>query len=254
MRFSLWASENESAQAERRILVNRYGHYPPEQAEVLVVLGGDGFMLETLHMAIDQLPLTVPVYGINFGSIGFLLNSYRGDDLVQRVKIAQRVELHPLRMTATRSNGQVHRALAINEVSLLRQSYQTARLQIAVDGVIRMPELICDGAIVSTPAGSTAYNFSAYGPILPLGAGVLALTSISAFRPRRWRGALLPSSSRITFEVLQEPKRPVSAVADTREIREVKRVEVQEDQSVTLTLLFDPDHNLAERILKEQFQ
>lgn len=254
MRFSLWASDDDKAQAERQRLVRRYGHHPLDQAEILVVLGGDGFMLETLHMAIDQLPTAVPVYGVNFGSVGFLLNAYSGDDLIGRITKAQRVELHPLRMTATDRNGQKHTVLAINEVSLLRQSYQTAWLQIIVDGVVRMPKLVCDGAMVATPAGSTAYNFSAYGPILPLGAGVLALTPISAFRPRRWQGALLDSRSSIAFEVLQEHKRPVSAVADTREIRDVKSVEVQQDHNVTLTLLFDPDRNLAERILKEQFQ
>lgn len=253
MRFSLWASDDDKAQAERQLLARRYGHHPLDQAEILVILGGDGFMLEALHVAIEQLPDIVPVYGINFGSVGFLLNAYSSGDLIGRVDKAQRVELHPLRMTATDRNGQKYTALAINEVSLLRQSYQTAWLRIIVDGVVRMPKLVCDGAMVATPAGSTAYNFSAYGPILPLGAGVLALTSISAFRPRRWQGALLDSGSRITFDVLQEHKRPVSAVADNKEIREVKSVEVQEDRSVTLTLLFDPDRNLAERILKEQF-
>lgn len=253
--LSFLAADTEEARNALVILADRYGNVPPEEADIIVALGGDGLLLETLHRTLtckrDQ-PL--PVYGMNRGSVGFLLNTYSADDLIARVTRAQRVTLHPLRMIATRISGETVDALAINEVSLLRETRQAAKLRISVDGRVRLPELICDGALVATPAGSTAYNLSAHGPIIPLGADILALTPISAFRPRRWRGALLPHTARITFEILEAPKRPVSAVADYTEVREVMRVEVIEDRAVSLTLLFDPEHNLEERILKEQFE
>jgi NAD+ kinase len=231
-------------------LAHRYGNTPLDRAEIVIALGGDGFLLETLHRTLDR---PIPVYGMNRGSVGFLLNEFSEEGLIDRVSRAQKVTLHPLRMVATRVNGERVEALAINEVSLLRETRQAAKLRISVDDIVRLPELICDGCLVSTPAGSTAYNLSAHGPIVPLGASIMALTPISAFRPRRWRGALLPQSAHITFNVLETAKRPVSAVADFTEVREVTCVNVREDRDVSLTLLFDPEHNLEERILKEQF-
>lgn len=236
-------------------LERRYGRVPLEEANVLVALGGDGFLLEALHRALalgggDP----IPVYGMNLGTIGFLLNDYDEEDLLTRLTQAHAQPLHPLRMTAVRGGGERVEAVAINEVSLLRETRQTAKLRLTVNGVVRMEQLICDGVIISTPAGSTAYNFSAHGPIIPLGAGVLPLTPISAFRPRRWRGALLTHTARIGIEVLEPGKRPVSAVADQLEVREVRRVEVVEDRNITLTVLFDPESSLEERILKEQFE
>jgi len=254
LRMAFACADTEEARAARTRLVHRYGNAPLGEADAIVALGGDGFLLETLHRALAhnrERPL--PVYGMNRGSVGFLLNAYREDDLAERVAASQQVHLNPLRMVATRINGERVEALGINEVSLLRETRQAAKLRITVDGIVRLPELICDGALVSTPAGSTAYNLSAHGPIVPLNAGVLALTPISAFRPRRWRGALLPHAARITFDILEEGKRPVSAVADFTEVREVLQVEVQECRTVTLTLLFDPELNFEERILKEQF-
>ncbi len=249
------AGDTPEAQTALARLTARYGDSPIARADAIVALGGDGFMLETLHRSLDQAPRpAIPVFGLNRGTIGFLLNPYREERLVERIAAAQRVDLHPLRMVAVRTNGERIEALAINEVSLLRETRQTAKVQILVDDVVRMPELVCDGCLVATPAGSTAYNFSAYGPIIPLGANILALTAISAFRPRRWRGALLPHTAVIRFHVLEARKRAVSAVADSAEVRDVAMVEVREDPSVTLTLLFDPESNLEERILKEQFQ
>jgi NAD+ kinase len=243
------ADTNEARNAQVR-LAHRYGNTPLDRAEIVIALGGDGFLLETLHRTLAR---PIPVYGMNRGSVGFLLNEFSEDGLLDRVARAQKVTLHPLRMRATRVDGECVEGLAINEVSLLRETRQAAKLRITVDGVVRLPELICDGCLVATPAGSTAYNLSAHGPILPLGSSIMALTPISAFRPRRWRGALLPQSARIVFEVLESSKRPVSAVGDFTEVRDVARVEVHEDRSVSLTLLFDPEHNLEERILKEQF-
>jgi NAD+ kinase len=207
-------------------------------------------MLETLH---KSLPRATPIYGMNRGSVGFLLNRFREDDLIDRLDKAMPVVLHPLRMVATRIDGTREEALAINEVSLLREARQTAKLRIRINGVVRLDELICDGILVATPAGSTAYNLSVHGPIIPLGAGILALTPISAFRPRRWRGALLPHDAVVGIDILEPDKRPVSAVADFTEVREVVSVEIREDRDVNLTLLFDPDQDLAERMLKEQF-
>ncbi|MBM3536830.1 MAG: NAD kinase [Alphaproteobacteria bacterium] len=249
-RIHFVAAETPAAQAARRALAKRYGQTTAESADVIVALGGDGLMLQTLHQYMDQ---NTPIFGMNRGSVGFLLNEYRPSGLSRRLESAVRVTLHPLRMTVTMAKGKTRSALAINEVSLLRQQRQAAKLRILVDGIERLPELICDGALVSTPAGSTAYNLSAHGPIIPLGADLLALTPISAFRPHRWRGALLPRTARVTFEVLERDKRPVSATADHHEVRDVARVEVQEDRGTGLILLFDPDQNLEERVLKEQF-
>ncbi|MFN4281190.1 MAG: NAD kinase [Alphaproteobacteria bacterium] len=245
------ASRVKPAQDALLSLSERYGNVAPAKADIIVALGGDGFMLQTLHKHIKR---QAPIYGMHRGSVGFLMNAYRETRLLERLKAAVAVTVHPLRMRAATANGKEHDALAINEVSLLRETRQAAKLRIAIDGVRRLDELICDGALVSTPAGSTAYNLSAHGPIIPLGAGLLALTPISAFRPRRWRGALLPNTASVTFEVLEHDKRPVSAVADYTEVRDVVRVHVTEDPAIDLTLLFDPEHNLEERIVKEQFE
>ena len=254
LRIAFCCADTEEARRARTRLVHRYGNVALEDADIIVALGGDGFLLETLHRALRRDGKNPPpVYGMNRGSVGFLLNAFKEDDLPERLATAQRVSLHPLRMLATRTNGERVEALGINEVSLLRETRQAAKLRITVDGVVRLPELICDGALVATPAGSTAYNLSAHGPIVPLGAGVLALTPISAFRPRRWRGALLPHTAKITVDILEEVKRPVSAVADSTEGREAIRVDVEEARDVSLTLLFDPELNFEERILKEQF-
>jgi len=243
-------SRSDNAVAAGDALRKRYDHVDPDDADVIVVLGGDGSMLETLHMHFDQ---NVPLYGMNRGTVGFLMNEFREDDLPARLDAAQSVQLHPLRMTARTVDGGRLEANAINEVALLRETRQAAKLKISVDGKVRLPELICDGALVATPAGSTAYNLSAHGPILPVGSGLLALTPISAFRPRRWRGALLPSGVDLRFDVLEAEKRPVSAVADYTEVRDVNRVRIVQNQDITLTLLFDSEHNLEERILNEQF-
>ncbi|MBW7852052.1 MAG: NAD kinase [Rhodospirillales bacterium] len=244
------AADGEAAQTALNRLRHRYGHAPAERAEVIVALGGDGFMLETLHRHIER---RLPIYGMNRGTVGFLMNVYREEDLPARLADAQAVRLHPLRMTARTLDGATHEALAINEVSLLRESRQAAKIRIRIDGKVRLEELVCDGILVATPAGSTAYNLSAHGPILPMGSNILALTPISAFRPRRWRGALLSHTARVNFEILESDKRPVSAVADYTEVRDVAAVEVREDRDIGLTLLFDPEHNLEERIIAEQF-
>jgi NAD+ kinase len=246
------AAESEPAQQARCRLIDLYNAQtiPPEEADVVVALGGDGFMLQTLHRFMGT---GTPIFGMNRGSVGFLLNDYREDLLIDRLKAATPVTLYPLRMRAVTVDGQKEEALAVNEVSLLRQTRQTAKIRIKVDGIERLPELTCDGVLVSTPAGSTAYNLSAHGPIIPLGAQLLALTPISAFRPRRWRGALLPHTATVRFEILEADKRPVSATADHIEVRDVTSVDVCEDRSVSMTLLFDPEHNLEERVLKEQF-
>jgi NAD+ kinase len=207
-------------------------------------------MLETLHRHMQR---GVPIYGMHRGSVGFLMNGYSPDGLEQRIARARPVRVKPLEMTALDQNGREYRALAINEVSLLRQSRQTAKLCVSVDGLVQLDELMADGIMVATPVGSTAYNLSAHGPIIPLAAGVLALTPISAFRPRRWRGALLPHAARVRFDVIEPEKRPVSATADFTEVRDVATVEISESAGVTLTMLFDPEHNLEERVLKEQF-
>jgi len=249
-RLAILAAQNEAARAAQEALAARYGAAPPERAEVVIALGGDGFMLETLHRFLGR---GIPVYGMNRGSVGFLMNDYREEDLPARIAAAQAATLHPLRMRAEANGRDPVEALAINEVSLLRESRQIAKIRILVDGKERLRELMCDGILVSTPAGSTAYNLSAHGPIVPLGANLLPLTPISAFRPRRWRGALLPSDAEVVFEILERDKRPVAAVADYTEVRDVRRVEVREARDISLTLLFDPDHGLSERIIAEQF-
>jgi NAD+ kinase len=249
-RIAFHAAATEEAAAARARLVALYGDAAPEDTAVVVALGGDGAMLETQHRFLGK---NLPVYGMNRGSVGFLMNDYREEELVQRLQAAQAASLQPLRMRATAADGGFQEALAINEVSLLRETRQAAKIRILVDGKERLAEMICDGILVATPAGSTAYNLSAHGPIIPLGANLLAMTPISAFRPRRWRGALLPGSASVTFEILEGGKRPVAAVADYTEVRDVRRVEICEDQHLRLTMLFDPDHGLSERIIAEQF-
>jgi NAD+ kinase len=250
-KIAIVASEAETAQTSLAELENLYPTVPLDEADVIVALGGDGFMLETLHRHIDR---HLPIFGMHRGSVGFLMNSYSPDHLFDRLAKADTERLHPLAMQATTVDGTIHQALAINEVALLRQTRQMAKIRISVDGVQRMDELMCDGVMVATPAGSTAYNLSAHGPIIPFSSGVLALTPISAFRPRRWRGAVLPHKVAVTFEILEAQKRPVSAGADFIEVRDVVRVEVRETREVSLSLLFDHEHNLEERVLKEQFE
>lgn len=249
MKISFSAAETKGAQEALNRLAKTYGDVKVQDCDVIVALGGDGSMLRALH---DGITFRKPVYGMNRGSVGFLLNAYQEQGLMERLERAQVVKLNPLRMTVTTASGR-HDALAINEVSLLRETRQAAKLKITIDGVVRLEELICDGIIFSTPAGSTAYNLSAHGPIIPLGAGILALTPISAFRPRRWRGALLPQKSRLTLSILEAENRPVSAVADFTEIRDVQTVEVWQDNNIEISLLFDPEMNLDERMIKEQF-
>ena len=249
-RLAFVAAHTKAARAAKAQLEKRYGAVPPGQADIIVALGGDGLMLQTLH---NHLRRSTPIFGMNLGTVGFLLNTYRASGLSARLRKARRVSLTPLRMAATNSRGKTHEVIAINEVSLLRSSRQTARIGVAVDGTLRLPDLYCDGALVATPAGSTAYNLSAHGPILPIGADLLALTPINAFRPRRWRGALLPRHSRVEFTILEHKKRPVAAAADSVEIADVVKVVVTEATDIELTLLFDPEHDLEERILKEQF-
>ncbi len=229
-------------------LRERYGD-SADDPSVIVALGGDGFMLQTLHHYVGR---NLPIYGMNFGSIGFLMNEFHDEDLEDRLGAAVATRIHPLLMRAE-SRGRNVEALAFNEVSLLRETRQTAKLRISLDGKLRLNELICDGILVSTPAGSTAYNLSAHGPILPIDAALLAMTPLSPFRPRRWRGALLPHQAKIRFEILEPAKRPVSATADSFEVREVIRVDVAEDRSTSMTMLFDAGHSLDERILAEQF-
>ncbi len=244
------ASRASVAQTARAALIGRYGDVPLSQAEVIVALGGDGFMLHTLH---DTQELDVPVYGMNRGTIGFLMNEYHEGELQERLAAAEEAVINPLVMQATHLDGRTSRALAINEVSLLRAGPQAAKLRITIDGRQRMEELVCDGALVATPAGSTAYNYSAHGPILPIGADVLALTPIAAFRPRRWRGALLPKGATVRFDVLEVDKRPVMADADGKSHRNVARVEVTSNPNITHRILFDPGHGLEERLISEQF-
>ena len=249
-RLAFAASDRPEAQEARNALVARYGEASDDDAQVIVALGGDGFMLETLH---ENLKNGRPIYGMNRGSVGFLMNEYSEDALLERINAAERAVIHPLSMVAIDAAGRRHEALAINEVSLLRQTRQTAKLRISIDGKVRLGELSCDGALVATPAGSTAYNLSAHGPIIPLDAKILALTPISAFRPRRWRGALLPHTAQVTFEILEADKRPVSAVADNFEVRDVVAVQIAEKREVALHMLFDAGRSLEERVLAEQF-
>ncbi|MBS0559691.1 MAG: NAD kinase [Proteobacteria bacterium] len=249
-RICFVAAPTALARDSRDRLIARYGNCDVHTSEVVVALGGDGFMLETLHSVLGR---PTPVYGMNCGSVGFLMNAFSEDDLPQRLAASQEALLHPLRMHAVTTAGVVEEALALNEVSLLRQLRQASKIRITVDGTVRLPELICDGVLLSTPAGSTAYNLSAHGPIVPLSANLLPLTPISAFRPRRWRGALLPSTAEVLFEVLEADKRPTAAVADFTEVRNVLTVAVSEDRSIDVAVLFDPDQGLSERIIAEQF-
>lgn len=250
LRLAFVASPWSEAQEARDRLIARHGDVPEHEADVVVALGGDGFMLQVLHRNLET---RRPIYGMNRGSVGFLMNDFNEVDLAARIATAEPAIIHPLRMVAVDAEGRTHRALAINDVSLLRETYQAGKLRILIDGRARLEELICDGALVSTPAGSTAYNLSAHGPIIPLNAQVLALTPISAFRPRRWRGALLSHQAKVTFEVMEADKRPMSAVADNVEVRHVTRVDVMEDRTTTLSLLFDAGRSLEERMLVEQF-
>ena len=249
-RIAFIASTDAAARGALRRLGARYPHVSPGRADVIVTLGGDGMMLETLHKHAHR---KVPIYGMNRGTVGFLMNDYREGRLLERLEAAQAVALHPLHMSVLTVAGATYEAWCINEVSLLRETRQAAKLRLKVDGKVRMKELVCDGIMLATPAGSTAYNLSARGPILPIGTELLALTPISAFRPRRWRGALLPAKARVIIDVLDAKKRPVSATADYTEVRDVRRVRIRQMTEMTLTLLFDPEHNLEERILNEQF-
>ncbi len=249
-KIHFYAADTKGAQEAKRDLSKLYGDCTIEDCDVIVALGGDGSMLRALH---EGIRLKKPVFGMNRGSVGFLLNEYYTDNLMARLAKAQVVTLNPLRMDVVLMNGQKQSSLAINEVSLLRETRQAAKLRIDVDGVTRLPELICDGIILATPAGSTAYNLSAYGPIIPLSANLLALTPLSAFRPRRWRGALLPQTSRVVISALEAENRPISAVADFTEIRDVRQVAIWLDKTASLDLLFDPEMNLDERLIKEQF-
>ena len=243
-------SGSDRGRASRDELAARYDFVPPEESDVIVALGGDGLVLRVVH---QYLELGRPIFGMNRGTVGFLLNAYRPNMLTERIQMAKEVTLHPLLMTAKTIDGKLEESLAFNEVSILRQTRQTANVRISVDGIVRLPLLAADGIMVATPTGSTAYNLSAHGPVVPLGTNVLALTPVSPFRPRRWRGALLPHTSVIEFENLDPRNRPLSASADFKEFPEVVSVKVLEDRSRMVKLLFDPDHSLAERITAEQF-
>ena len=249
-RIAFTASPAETAQDGFAALVARYGQHSFEVADVIVALGGDGFMLQTLHATNGH---QLPVYGMNRGTVGFLMNAYHEENLLDRLYHAERAEINPLSMQVMTMSGDIQRALAINEVSLLRSGPQAAKLRISVDGRIRMDELVCDGALLATPAGSTAYNYSAHGPILPIDADVFAMTALNAFRPRRWRGALLPQKAHVKFEVLQSDKRPVRADADRFSFNDVQSVDITSERSITHQLLFDPGHGLEERLIREQF-
>jgi NAD+ kinase len=244
------ASKTEEAQAALAEMRRHYAEVPLDKAQIIVALGGDGFMLRTLHR---HLALNLPVYGMKLGTVGFLMNQFRPDGLAERLARAQPTALKPLVMQAVGESGTTATSLAFNEVSLLRQTKQAAHIRVSLNGVVKIEELMCDGVLVSTSAGSTAYNLSAHGPILPLGADVLAMTPISPFRPRRWRGAILRAGTEVKFEIPDPYKRPVSATADSNEIRDVVEVTIHESRDTTVTLLFDPEHNLEERILNEQF-
>lgn len=249
-RIAFRASSAPAAQQALEALTGRYGQHAPDAADVVVALGGDGFMLQTLHETED---FDIAVYGMNCGTVGFLMNAYATEALPERLDAAEETVINPLQMTATTTDGRRVRALAINEVSLLRAGPQAAKLAIYVDGKLRLDELVCDGALLCTPAGSTAYNYSAHGPILPIGSDVLALTAVAAFRPRRWRGALLPKTAVVRLDVLDPEKRPVMADADSRSVSDVVSVEIRSEPAVRHRILFDPGHGLEERLLVEQF-
>ena len=245
------ASDSPEAREAAQRLSAIHGNADPDRADCVVALGGDGHMLQALHRFVST---GTPIYGMNRGTVGFLMNDYAEDGLIERLDAAELTTIHPLSMVAVDETGKTHRAIAFNEVSLLRQRHQTAKLMIAIDGKPRLDELICDGILVATPAGSTAYNLSAHGPILPINSELLALTPISAFRPRGWRGAILPHQAKVTITVMEGDKRPVAAVADHVEVRHVREVEIAQDQSKAAKILFDPGHSLAERVLREQFR
>ncbi len=250
-RIAFLASESPDARKALARLTKRYGNAEAENADVVVALGGDGHMLQILHRFVST---GIPIYGMNRGTVGFLMNDFSETGLMERLNAAELTTIRPLRMIATDENGKSHKGIAFNEVSLLRQRSQAAKLQISIDHKVRLEELICDGLLLATPAGSTAYNLSAHGPILPVNSPLLALTPISAFRPRRWRGAVLPHNARVTINVLECEKRPVAAVADHVEVRHVKTVDIAEDKKRSVKILFDPGHSLAERVLNEQFK
>lgn len=249
-RIAFLASDAPVAQTARAALVARFGDTPETEADVVVALGGDGYMLHTLNRVQG---LNVPVYGMNRGTVGFLMNEYGETDLLARLEAAEEEVINPLSMKAQCADGSVYETLAINEVSLLRMGPQAAKLRITVDGRLRLEELVCDGALVATPAGSTAYNYSAHGPILPIGSDVLAITAVAAFRPRRWRGALIPKTAKVRIDVTNHEKRPVMAEGDGQAVRNVLWVEIQSEPSIAHRLLFDPGHGLEERLLREQF-
>ena len=251
MKLHFVSSQAPEALQAAQQLKHAYGQHPRREAEVIVALGGDGLMLETIHSVVSS---DQAIFGMNRGSVGFLMNEYSADDLPARISRACETVIHPLGMTVTSKDGSRHSALAFNEVSMLRQQHQAAKLRISIDGKVRLEELICDGVIVATPAGSTAYNLSAHGPILPIDSPLLALTPISPFRPRRWRGAILSHDAKVRIDIMEPGKRPVSAVADQTEFRDVICVEVAEDAGISARLLFDDGHSLAERVLNEQFR
>ena len=245
------ASNNDEAIKQKRALEEQYGINTLDNADVIVVLGGDGFMLEAIKKHMSQ---NLPLFGLNYGSIGFLMNASNNDDLIKRINLSQSTVIAPLSMKVQSVDGGSHEAIAINEVSLLRETHQASKIKISIDDKVRLEELICDGILISTPSGSTAYNLSAHGPILPINADVLALTPISAFRPRRWKGAILNNRSEVRFEVIDGKKRPVSAVADSTEFRDIESVTVKQDNENSIQLLFDEQHSFEERILNEQFK
>lgn len=251
-KLAFLASEKPQAQALLRSLQHRFGIVDADNANVIVAIGGDGFMLDVMR---GQMGRDTPIYGVNCGTVGFLMNPHdEGDDLAHKIAAAENAVIHPLVMDVKSVSGEVQSARAINEVSLFRQTRQSARIRISVNNKIRMESLTCDGVLLATPAGSTAYNLSAHGPILPIGAQMLALTPISAFRPRRWRGALLPHDARVHFQALEPDRRPVSAVADNQEVRDAEEVTAYEDRSISTTLLFDRGQSLEERVIREQFE
>ena len=245
------ASNNVDAQKKKEILEKKFGSNSADSADVIIVLGGDGFMLEVIKNQMDK---NLPLFGLNYGSVGFLMNAVNDEDLIQRLDSSQSIKIKPLSMIAKTTDGSEHSAIAINEVSLLRETHQAAKIKISIDKNVRLEELVCDGVLLSTPSGSTAYNLSAHGPILPINADVLALTPISAFRPRRWKGAILNSNSEVKFEIIDNKKRPVSVVADSTEFRDITSVTIKQDSQKSVQLLFDAQHSFEERILNEQFK
>ncbi|MEM6811171.1 MAG: NAD kinase [Pseudomonadota bacterium] len=251
-KIHFFAADSPEANKKHDFYLKNINHHPIEDADVIVVLGGDGTMLEALHF-LDDKKFNLPVYGINCGSIGFLLNPNEDNSLLKVINESNPVEIYPLKMSCIDSEGQKKEAIAFNEVSLLRETRQAAQLKITIDNITRLEQLICDGILLSTPAGSTAYNLSANGPILPISANLLSLTPISSFRPRRWQGALLPSESEVQIDVYHSEKRPVSVTADSKEFRDIQSVNIRQSKTVSRTLLFNPEHNLGERIVQEQF-